>query len=82
MKFSSIACQSSAKIIPPTSPLILLFLLCSFFSATTSLHLQAQPVDQANVYNKNLYMDELSSVQSRLSKGLQAIKDKFTLMNQ
>ena len=63
--------------------MLLLFLLAMFFQNALGMHLQAQPSDSnSNVYNKNLYLGELNNIQSRLSSGLQAIKDKFTLMNQ
>jgi hypothetical protein len=82
MKFSSVTGQSTHKTQSLLPKLLLLLLISLFFEGAVSLHLQSQPVDQSNVYNKNLYLAELSNVQSRLSNGLQAIKDKFTLMNQ
>jgi len=54
-----------------------------FFESALGMHLQVQPSNpNSNVYNKNLYLGELTNIQSRLSSGLQAIKDKFTVMNQ
>jgi hypothetical protein len=54
-----------------------------FFETALGIHLQVQPFDPySNVYHKNLYLADLNNIQSRLSSGLQVIKDKFTLMNQ
>jgi len=84
MKFASMD-ESRGKARFTVSKLAFVLLLCSYFHGSTALHfqhLQTQPVNQANVYNKNLYLAELSNIQSRLSNGLQAVKDKFTAMNQ
>lgn len=82
MKFPSVTSNGLKNRILAPSKLVLLLFICFLFEDITCMHLQAKPVDQANVYNKNLYLGELNSVQSRLSNGLQAIKDRFTLMNQ
>lgn len=83
MKFASVTGKSSLSQQSILSKLLIVFVFSIFFKGALGIHLQVQPSDpNSNVYNKNLYLGELSNIQSRLSGGLQAIKDKFTLMNQ
>jgi DNA repair ATPase RecN len=47
------------------------------------MHLHLQTVESnSNVYNKNLYLQELNSIQNRFKSDLEAIKAKFTKINE
>lgn len=53
------------------------------FQSTSAIHLHLQATQEnSNVYNKNLYLQELSSIQSRFKSDLEAIKAKFTKINE
>lgn len=61
----------------------LLITIIALLQTTSAMHLHLQTVEtNSNVYNKNLYLQELNSIQSRFKSDLEAIKAKFTKINE
>lgn len=62
----------------------ILLVLFTFLQSSHSIqiHQQTKPSNTDNVYNKNLYLQELTNIQNRFRTDLNQIKDKFTQMNQ
>jgi hypothetical protein len=63
MRFTPVTEVSSRSMFGTTAKFIVFLCLCTILQISSGIHLQAQPVDQnANAYNKNLYLRELSGI--------------------